>query len=72
MPVVGADHQQDVITVRAPAVDRVDHQAGVAIRLAQHSEMLGRAERRVVLDVVGFAEPQDCERRAAARRTRRR
>ena len=41
MSMVGTDDQQDVVARPASPIHRIDHRAGVAIRLAQHGKMLG-------------------------------
>ena len=60
--VIGRDNQQDVVPRVPLAGDRVQNHAGVAVGFPQHGEVFRRTEGHVVLDMVGFAAPQDAQR----------
>ena len=60
---VGARDQQHVLSPVAQAIHGLHHAGEVGIRLAQHAQMLRRAQRHHVLAGVGLAHPEQRQRR---------
>ena len=66
MAVVRCNDQQNIVAAVPLSRHGIDHHAGVTVGLTQHGQMLGRAERHVVLDVVRLAAPQHAQGGPAA------
>src|SRR3569833_3525826 len=65
MTVIRTDQQQDVVACRSLALDGSDHDASIRIGRREHLEMPGRAERSLMLNMVGLTQPENRERRTA-------
>ena len=62
---VRADDQQHLVALVPQPVHRLDHARRIGIGLAQHRQMLGRAQRPQMLRGIRLAHPEDRQRRLA-------
>jgi hypothetical protein len=59
---VRADDQQHLVARITQPAHRLDHARRIGVRLAQHGQMLGRAQRPQMLRGIRLAHPDDRQR----------